>query len=45
MKFDLLQLVVWNGIITYYCVLKGKVPDNEITLVNDNEIELYSRNL
>ncbi len=45
MQFDLLDIVVWNGMITYYAIIKGKVSDDEITLANDIEISLYSRNL
>ncbi len=45
MQFDLLDIVVFNGMITYYAIIKGKVSDDEITLANDIEISLYSRNL
>lgn len=45
MQFDLLDIVVFSGIVTYYGILKGKVSDDEITLATDIEISLYSRNL
>jgi len=45
MQFDLLDIVVWNNVITYYAIIKGKVSEDEITLANDIEITLYSRNL
>lgn len=44
MKFDLLELVVWNGIITYYCILQGKVPDKEIKIANDIDTNAYCQN-
>jgi hypothetical protein len=40
-----MDIIVWNGIITYYAIIKGKVSEDEITLANDIEISLYSRNL
>lgn len=45
MQFNLLDIVVWNNIITYYAIIKGKVSDDEIVLANDIEITLYSRNI
>jgi hypothetical protein len=45
MQFDNMDIVVWNGLITYYAIIKGKVSEDEITLANDIEISLYSRNL
>lgn len=44
MGFDLLDLVVWNGVITYYCILKGKVPDDEMQIANDLETNAYCKN-
>ncbi len=45
MNFELIDLVVWNGIITYYSIIKGKVNDSEIELANDIDIENYSKNI
>ena len=45
MQFDNMDIIVWNGIITYYAIIKGKVSEDELTLANDIEISLYSRNL
>lgn len=44
MKFDLLDIVVWNGVITYYCILQGKVLDSEIEIANDIDINAYCQN-
>lgn len=45
MQFNTEDIVIWNGLITYYEIIQGKVSDDEITLANDIEISLYSRNL
>lgn len=45
MQFDNMDIICWNGIITYYMIIKGIVSEDEITLANDIEISLYSRNL
>lgn len=45
MQFNTEDIVVWNGLITYYGIIKGKVSDDELALANDIEISLYSRNL
>lgn len=41
MQFLPLDVVCWNGIITYYQLIAGKVPDDEIVLATEIEINLY----
>lgn len=41
MQFYPLDVVVWNGIITYYQIIAGKIPEDEITLATDIDISKY----
>ncbi len=42
MQFYPLDVVVFNGVITYYQLIAGKVPDDEIVLATDIDITIYS---
>jgi len=41
MQFLPLDVVVWQGVITYYQLISGKVPDDEIVLATEIDITHY----